>query len=105
MLTTIRRYMIQYVLITMLLLNINLMNNIVNAQIPCDDEYGQYCPEASGFDVGVCLKSKGIQHLNEQCIQFIMMHDNCKEDINTLCPGKEYTGDALGRYHIIIIGH
>lgn len=96
--------MIQYVFIIIILFNINLMTNIVNAQIPCDDEYGQYCPEASGFDVGVCLKSKGIQHLNEQCIQFIMMHDNCKEDINTLCPGKEYTGDALGKYHIII-GH
>ena len=74
---------------------INMMSNIY-AQIPCDDEYGQYCPEASGYDVGICLKSKGIKLLNEQCIQFIMMHDNCKDDISTHCPGKEYTGDALG---------
>ena len=68
----------------------------VYSQIPCDDAYGQYCPEESGFGVADCLKKQDLSLLSEGCINYIQMHDACKEDLNTHCPGKEFTGDALG---------
>lgn len=64
----------------------------INGQIPCDDEYGQHCPEASGFDVGDCLKK---YDLAEKCKAYIEIHEACKDDIITHCTGKEYTGDLL----------
>lgn len=69
---------------------------VVYGQIPCDDAYGLYCPDASGFEVGDCLKKEGIDKLSEGCIKYIQLHDACRSDINTYCIGKEYTGDALG---------
>ena len=41
---------------------------------------GEFCPEASGFAVGACLK----QHedkLSNECKAYISVHDNCLEDI------------------------
>lgn len=68
----------------------------VYGQIPCDDAYGQHCPEESGFGVGDCLKKAGLESLSEGCINYIQLHDTCREDLSKNCPGKEYTGDALG---------
>jgi hypothetical protein len=72
------------------------------AQIPCDDAYGQYCAEESGFAVGDCLKKQGLDSLSEGCINYIQLHDVCKDDINKHCPGKEYTGDAIGMNSISV---
>lgn len=78
------------------LLVLALVACAVYAQIPCDEAYGQYCPEESGFAVGDCLKKQGLENLSEGCIKFVQLHDVCKEDIEKHCPGKEYSGDALG---------
>ena len=66
------------------------------SQIPCDDAYGAYCPEESGFSVGECLKRQKLENLSEPCIKYIQMHDACREEILKYCNGKEYTGDATG---------
>ena len=71
----------------------------VFGQIPCDDAYGQFCPEESSYGVGDCLKKAGIDKLSEGCINYIQLHDACRSDIDTHCPGKEFTGDALGKQH------
>jgi hypothetical protein len=68
---------------------------LTNAQIPCDDAYGQYCPENSGFEVGECLKKVEQSELSAECKDYINLHDVCRNDINTHCIGKEYTGDAV----------
>lgn len=39
-------------IISLLVLLLVITLTLSNAQIPCDDEYGQHCPEASGFEVG-----------------------------------------------------
>ena len=75
----------------------------VQAQIPCDDAYGQFCPEESGYGVGDCLKQQNLELISEGCINYIQMHDICKDDINTHCPGKEYTGDALGNILVFCV--
>ncbi|RYG95269.1 hypothetical protein EON65_56245 [archaeon] len=67
------------------------------AQIPCDEAYGQHCPEASGFEVGECLKNLDPSQLSEECKNFIVIHDLCREDITKHCTGNEYTGDLLGK--------
>jgi hypothetical protein len=67
----------------------------ISAQIPCDEAYGQHCPEASGYDVGVCLKKVDSNNLHKDCLDFIKWHDECRNDIDQHCVGKEYTGDAL----------
>eukprot|EP01031_Cornospumella_fuschlensis_P027849 gene27849-33630_t len=41
------------------------------AQIPCDEAYGQHCPEASGFEVGECLKNVEPSQLSEECKNYI----------------------------------
>jgi len=64
----------------------------VRAQIPCDDAYGAHCPEATGWGVGDCLKQ---QSVGDACAGFIKVHDACKGDIDSLCVGMEYTGEAL----------
>lgn len=69
---------------------------IISAQIPCDEAYGQHCPEASGFEVGDCLKKLDASHLSADCQVYINWHDVCREDIQRNCPGSEYTGDAIG---------
>lgn len=66
------------------------------AQIPCDEAYGLHCPEASGFEVGECLKNLDPSELSEDCKNYIVIHDLCREDITKNCPGNEYTGDVLG---------
>jgi hypothetical protein len=68
-------------------------------QIPCDDAYGAHCPEASGFEVGECLKALNPETatISSECQAYIQLHDVCKEDINAHCAGKEYTGDAIGK--------
>ncbi len=74
----------------------------VLGQIPCDDAYGAHCPDASGFEVGECLKalSPEIVKLSSECQTYIQLHDTCKDDLNTHCAGKEYTGDALGKFRV-----
>merc|ERR1719456_522377 len=67
---------------------------MASAQIPCDDAYGQHCPEAAGWEVGECLK-KVEADLPQDCKNYITMTETCKADIETHCTGKEYTGDAL----------
>lgn len=58
-----------------------------------DDAYGQFCPEASGFEVGECLKKQA--DLPEACTKYITINDVCKADIEAHCTGKEYTGDLI----------
>lgn len=67
----------------------------VNAQIPCDDAYGEYCPDKAGLDVGTCLKALGEDKLSPACKSYIELHDTCSADIEAHCLGKEYTGDLL----------
>ena len=67
---------------------------VANAQIPCDDAYGTFCPEATGWGVGDCLLAKQSE-LSFECKQYIDVQEKCKEDINTHCTGKEYTGDVF----------
>lgn len=71
------------------------------AQIPCDDAYGQHCPEAAGWEVGECLK-KVESELSQACKNYITMSEACKADIDAHCTGKEFTGDALGIYYFAI---
>lgn len=70
---------------------------IALAQIPCDDAYGAHCPEASGLEVGECLKKVDQSTLSKGCIDYVALHDTCREDLEKHCTGKEYTGDALGK--------
>ena len=77
--------------------------SLVYGQIPCDDAYGQFCAEESGFGVGDCLKKQSTESLGEGCLTFMQMHDICRADIQNHCPGKEYTGDALGSQFCVII--
>lgn len=72
---------------------------MASAQIPCDDAYGQHCPEAAGWEVGECLK-KVEADLPQDCKNYITMTETCKADIETHCTGKEYTGDALGKLDV-----
>jgi hypothetical protein len=81
----------------MIVLVIFICLHVVLGQIPCDDWYGQYCPSASGFEVGECLKQY-TNELSDACKQFINIHDACQGDIQANCPGQEYTGDTLGKY-------
>lgn len=66
----------------------------VFAQIPCDEQYGNFCPEESGWGVGDCLK-KHESELSSACSGFVALQDICKDDIIAHCPGKEYTGDVI----------
>lgn len=66
----------------------------VRSQIPCDEAYGQHCPEAAGWEVSDCLK-KVESELSQSCKDYISMSEICKSDIDTHCTGKEFTGDAL----------
>lgn len=66
----------------------------VYAQIPCDDAYGEFCPEAQGWAVETCLKEH-MEKLSSDCINFINMSDTCKSDISKHCKDKQYTGDLL----------
>jgi len=87
-------YQFQYVLL--ILVPITFIH--INAQNPCDDPYGQYCPESSGWDVGQCLQdldSNVKEDFSKECKVFIDLHKYCIEDINKYCLGKEYTGDLL----------
>lgn len=68
----------------------------IAAQIPCDEAYGQHCPEASGYQVGECLKQIDQSLITSECANYINIHDNCKTDLEKYCAGNEYTGDALG---------
>mmetsp|Transcript_32079 Transcript_32079/g.46237 ORF Transcript_32079/g.46237 Transcript_32079/m.46237 type:complete len:136 (+) Transcript_32079:3-410(+) len=66
----------------------------IQAQIPCDDAYGEFCPSASSWEVGDCLKQLQPPP-SDSCLSFVKMHDDCKTDIETHCLGKEYTGDIV----------
>jgi len=87
--------------ILLLLISVIVVILSVHAQIPCDDAYGQHCPEASGFEVGDCLKKIDSSTLPKECLDYIGMHDVCKGDIDQHCNGKEYSGDAVGMENII----
>jgi hypothetical protein len=65
------------------------------SQIPCDEAYGTNCPESSGFEVGDCLKKLEPSSLSKECLNYIDLHETCKQDIVKFCLGKEYTGDLL----------
>lgn len=66
------------------------------AQIPCDEEYGQYCPEEVGYGVATCLKnSDNFENISQACKDYLIIHDVCKADIDTHCPGQEFTGDLI----------
>lgn len=80
-----------------LCLFVALILAFVNAQIPCDEAYGTHCPEASGLEVGECLKKLDSSSLSKECSDYIQLHDNCRDDLEKHCTGKEYTGDALGK--------
>lgn len=67
----------------------------VTCQIPCDDVYGQYCPEESGLSVGECIKKLDSSLVSSDCLKYIELHEICKDDIVTHCVGKEYTGDLV----------
>jgi hypothetical protein len=75
---------------------------LVLGQIPCDDAYGQFCPSESGFGVADCLKLQDQGSLGDACVAYIALHDTCREDIDTHCVGKEFTGDLLVCRHIHI---
>lgn len=80
-----------------ILLLISLTLLYINALIPCDDAYGQYCPEESGIAVGECLqKDQEIYGtLSDECKKYIEIHSICKDDISNHCTGKEFTDDLL----------
>lgn len=75
---------------------------IAFAQIPCDEAYGTHCPEAGGFEVGECLKKVDQSALSKECLDYITLHDTCRDDLNQHCAGKEYTGDALGLHNPVL---
>jgi hypothetical protein len=77
-----------------IIISLLLVLLVVNGQIPCDDAYGAFCPEATGWGVGDCLLAKQSE-LSAECKQYIDVQEKCKEDINTHCTGKEYTGDVF----------
>ena len=77
-----------------LLVVLILVVTAVYGQIPCDEAYGTFCPEATGWGVGDCLRAKK-PDLSADCSAFIELQDTCKVDIDTHCTGKEYTGDVL----------
>jgi hypothetical protein len=66
----------------------------VMGQIPCDDAYGEHCPEALGWAVGECMKIHD-SSLTDACKAYISLMETCKGDINEHCKDKEYTGDAI----------
>jgi len=66
----------------------------VIAQIPCDDAYGEFCPEALGWGVGDCLSAQDAS-LSDACKAYISLMETCREDIDTHCKDKAYTGDAV----------
>ncbi len=77
-----------------LVVSLALLSSLAQAQIPCDDAYGAYCAEESGWSVGKCLKAQ-TEELGANCRGYISLHDNCEREINEHCAGKEYTGDLL----------
>ncbi len=64
----------------------------VIGQIPCDDAYGAFCAEDSGWGVQACLKKVGAASLSAECAAYMAVHDACESDIKQHCPGKEFTG-------------
>ncbi len=56
--------------------------------------YEKLIPTASGWNVGDCLKEHQAD-LPAPCVSFINVMDECKDDINNSCNGKEYTGEVL----------
>jgi hypothetical protein len=48
------------------------------AQIPCDDEYGKYCPESSPDEVGDCLAK---HDLSPGCDVYVKVMAACKADL------------------------
>lgn len=65
----------------------------VSSQIPCDDAYGSHCADKSGWEAFQCVKS--VPTLSNECLQFLGVHDACKEEIDANCKGNEFTGDLL----------
>ncbi len=77
-----------------LLLALSALCGLSLAQIPCDEAYGAFCAEESGWAVGTCLKAQAAE-LPGDCKAFIGVHDSCEKEINEHCAGKEYSGDLL----------
>lgn len=69
--------------------------SLFEAQILCDDAYGEFCPDKAGLEVGTCLKALGEDKLSPACKSYIDLHDACSSDIEAHCLGKEYTGNLL----------
>jgi hypothetical protein len=64
----------------------------VRAFMPCDDAYGQHCPEDLGWAVGDCLRKQA--DLPAACSAFIVTHDKCRAELQQYCDGKEYSAYA-----------
>ena len=62
------------------LLLVCLFAIVIYAQIPCDDQYAEFCPDKAGSDVGVCLKEH-LSTLSADCEAYITLHETCSEDI------------------------
>lgn len=72
-----------------------ILLSAVNAQIPCDDAYGAYCPEeAPGWKVGDILKTHK-EDLSPACLAYIEMSEICRSDIDEFCANKAYTGELV----------
>lgn len=64
--------------------------------IPCDEVYGTHCPEELSWGVQDCIKAKVDPSLLDQlCVDYMRIHDACRNDINKLCSGMAYTADLL----------
>ena len=61
----------------------------------CDSVYAEHCPEASGSAVVECIGALDQALVSDGCKAYVNMHLMCKEDINRMCPGQEFTGDLL----------
>eukprot|EP00518_Triparma_eleuthera_P002117 CAMPEP_0182465516 /NCGR_PEP_ID=MMETSP1319-20130603/9925_1 /TAXON_ID=172717 /ORGANISM="Bolidomonas pacifica, Strain RCC208" /LENGTH=163 /DNA_ID=CAMNT_0024665289 /DNA_START=72 /DNA_END=560 /DNA_ORIENTATION=- len=67
-----------------------------SCQIPCDSEYGEYCPEMSSYAVGTCIREKAGSGLSAQCAEYLDVMNACQADIDTFCNGLEFTGEVMG---------
>lgn len=78
----------------MIIVCVCLMSVLIEGQTtPCDDEIAKYCPNVKhNFHLQSCLKGvTDRSKISSQCEEYILLHDVCKDDINTRCPKKEYT--------------
>jgi len=78
-----------------LLLSLLLLPSLVVAQIPCDSEYGEHCPEHSPNTVGGCLSALGKSSISQPCADYVNIMNECAADIDKFCKDLSYTGEAM----------